>query len=611
MTRRLAIAFFYDRQGIFDDYMPVLLEGVRPFVERIVLVCNGALTPDSEAKARASCDTLIIRENKGFDVWGYKAGIESVGYDALADYDEVLFFNHTFFGPIFPFSEMFDAMAARNCDFWGISAHKAVAVNPFTLWGELPYHLNSHFIAVRKRMLASAEFGRYWNGIGPIDSYEASVLRHETRFTGHFTALGYKVDTYLDTDRYGSPYPVFFDVDETIRDRSPILKRRLFFEDSRLAAQQAIDLQRALVLIRENSDYDESLIWTNIIRSAELRTLNVNAALTSVFPDIRLLPASAPQYYGSIAVCAHVYYVDMLGELLASATGIPGRYDFIATTDTPAKKAEIERVCAADPHIARTIVRVVEQNRGRDMSALFITCRDLFLDDRYDLVCRLHTKRTPQIEPARASHFKRHLMDNLMGSGDYVTNILDMFSARPWIGLAIPPVVHISFITIGNAWLVNRPRAEKVAADLALDVPFDPHTPVAAYGTMFWFRPRALRKLFAHEWRWEDFNQEPDHKDGGLAHVLERLIAYVAQDAGFTTEHVMSTRSAAQNYTMLEYKLEQRIIGGGFGVYSVKRSLRDLLYSVANSLNVRAPRTYGVLRGAYRHTRKAVDRLRR
>jgi lipopolysaccharide biosynthesis protein len=74
---------------------------------------------------------------------------------------------------------------------------------------------------------------------------------------------------------------------------------------------------------------------------------------------------------------------------------------------------------------------------------------------------------------------------------------------------------------------------------------------------MFWFRPKALRKLFAHPWKWTDFNAEPHHVDGGLAHVLERLICYVAQDARYTTQQILSSHLASWNFAMLEYKLQK------------------------------------------------------
>jgi rhamnosyltransferase len=84
---------------------------------------------------------------------------------------------------------------------------------------------------------------------------------------------------------------------------------------------------------------------------------------------------------------------------------------------------------------------------------------------------------------------------------------------------------------------------------------------------MFWFRPKALKKLFQHPWKWSDFNQEPHHVDGGLAHALERVIAYVAQDAGYATFQVSNAELAEQNYTMLEWKLQTLLAALPYGSF--------------------------------------------
>ena len=40
-AKRLAIFFFYDRRGIVDKYVPVLLKDLRENVSEICIVCNG------------------------------------------------------------------------------------------------------------------------------------------------------------------------------------------------------------------------------------------------------------------------------------------------------------------------------------------------------------------------------------------------------------------------------------------------------------------------------------------------------------------------------------------------------------------------------------------
>ncbi|TPL96315.1 hypothetical protein FJ960_26370 [Mesorhizobium sp. B2-3-11] len=619
--RRAAIFFFYDEDGLADEYIFFLLGKLRPFVETIIFVSNGNLSKSSEMSARSAADEVVIRENTGFDVGAYSDGLKFIGYDKLGDFDEILLLNHTFYGPLFPFSEMFSEMESRDCDFWGISGHKEMVPSPFAGQGSLPSHLNSHFIAVRRAMLISHAFRNYWESMPTIRNYTDSVVIHETRFTEFFENLLYKSSIYIESSAFTSKYPVFIEIDEAVAGRAPILKRRLFFNDPIFLEQNGIDLPRALRVLQETSDYDLNLVWRNVLRSSELRNLNTNAALMSVLPDKRAKGDGAAADYGNVAVCAHVYYTDMLDEMLALTENIPVSYDFIATTDTSEKKAEIEAALAKRPGIKQTIVRVIEKNRGRDMSSLFISLRDLLIDDRYDLVCRLHTKKSPQVQSSRGNLFKRHMLENLLNTRGYVHNVLDMFQSNPSVGLAIPPIFHISYPTMGHSWFANRPKVEEIARLLKINVKFDESTPVAAYGTMFWFRPRALRKLFEHRWKWEEFNAEPDHLDGGLAHALERLIAYAAQDAGYTTQHIMCAHQAAHNYTMLEFKLQKLaslMPSGDFqwqchmlsewkkagypsaNTLSVRHSLAGLNFAVKNSLKFRAPVLFKILRPIHR-----------
>lgn len=620
--RRICLFSFYDERGLVDDYVIYFLKELGPFVARILFYSNGPLAPGAAQRLAGCVSQIVERGNVGYDVIAYKEGLQSIDFDSARACDELLMVNHTCYGPLFAFSELFDEMSRRVCDFWGITAHLAVTPNPLTGGGTLPFHLNANFIAVRGAMLRSSEFRDYWERLSPKSDFNEAVASHEAVFTEHFGKLGYRVEAYLDCQKYGTPYPAIFDVDETIGDRSPLLKRRVFFNDPAVLEHNGADLPRALRVVAQSSTYDPALMWRNVTRAAQLRILNTNAALTSVLPDVRIKQNAPLPDCGRLAVCVHVYYVDMMDEILAQTDTIPLPFDFIATTDTAQKKAAIEASARSRGRIAQTIVRLVEENRGRDMSSLFITCRDLFLDGPYDLVCRLHTKKSPQVEAGRASHFKRHLFENLLGSAGYTTNVLDMFADNPWIGVAVPPLEHISIPTMGHAWFANREKADEVKALLGLDVSFDPDTPIAAYGTMFWFRPPALRKLFAYPWKWTDFNAEPRHIDGGLSHALERTICYVAQDARFTTQQILCPRQAGRNYAMLEYKVQKlaaSLPSGDFyaqGValenwrsagYPVSTSLRDALHFLRQAMGLlvaqKAPGVARVLRPIYRAVR--------
>ena len=74
---------------------------------------------------------------------------------------------------------------------------------------------------------------------------------------------------------------------------------------------------------------------------------------------------------------------------------------------------------------------------------------------------------------------------------------------------------------------------------MGLKVPLDDHMPVTADGTMYWFRTDTLKKMF--EWRWRDYNPEPNHVDGGLAHVQERQLETMAVQGGCGSTGVCRT----------------------------------------------------------------------
>lgn len=91
--------------------------------------------------------------------------------------------------------------------------------------------------------------------------------------------------------------------------------------------------------------------------------------------------------------------------------------------------------------------------------------------------------------------------------------------------------------------------------DLGIDIPISGEkSPIAPYGSVFWFRPKALEPLFAHGWQHSDFPPEPLPQDGTISHAIERIYPFVAQSAGYYPAVVMSKNYAVtHNDTMQAY----------------------------------------------------------
>lgn len=552
--KRIAFYLFYDKDGIVDNYIEKKISALNEFVDRVVFISNSKLTSESKSKISNVVSEIIERENIGFDVWGYKEGLEFIN-DEIDEFDEALFLNYTFFAPIFPFSELFDWSKRSDIDFWGITDHKEVSPNPFTGIGVLPRHIQSHFIAVKRSLFSTKEFKNYWSNMPMIESYQDSILQHESKFTEYFSKLGFKYDVYCNSVNYSSDYPAFIDINETLKNRCPILKRRPFFHDPLWIDKNAIDLRETLEIVDSVSDYDVGLIYENLLRNTKPKDLATNITLLRIFDSSGEVELDANL---KVCVIAHVYYADMIEEMLEQVENIPLSYDLIITTATEDSKLLIEEfIDKSTNNINHYEVRVVEENRGRDISALLITCKDIVLDKDYDLVCRLHSKKSPQNSPNQSLHFKKQMYENLTRDRGFVSKLIDFMIKKEDVGFVAPSMVHIGYPTLGHSWFTNKPGAESIAKRLNLSIPFDDFSPFAAYGTMFWFKPKAMRKLFEEKWEWNEFNKEPGHNDGSLSHIIERLLMYVAHDSGYRCFNVMSSAMAELNYTKLEYKTQR------------------------------------------------------
>ncbi len=621
-VRRAIFYLFYDSQGVVDDYVPHMLGALRPHAEHIFVVSNSRLTPISRSKLEAVADTVFVRENVGFDVWGYKQALEAFGRDTLAEYDEIILMNYTIFGPVFPFSEMFEQVEALDVDFWGLTSHAKVDPNPYGTPGipVLPEHIQSHWIAVRNRLFTSLEFQEYWDTMPMITSYAESIVNHESRFTEHFAGKGFRYEVLYPVGDFPDDHPIFQDFGLMLDARCPIVKRRIFFHEPTYLDRQAIIARNLIERVERETDYPAELIWQNVVRTVEPRTLHTNLSLLEVLPDVD--DPSRPVQPLRLAVLAHLYYEDMVDEIMEHLGRIPVDYDLYVTTSTDERKAAIEESLAAY-EISRVEVRVTEQNRGRDMSSLFISFRDVLDSGSYDLMLRVHSKRSPQNGFNQGQLFKAHMFDNLLSSPGYVNGVLRLFQENPTLGMAFPPVVAIGFPTLGHSWFTNKEVAQSWAKRMGITTEFDRSTPVAPYGTMFWFRPEALRDFTSYPFKWSDYPKEPGHSDGGLAHVQERLLAYAAMNAGFHVRAIINTRWASIAYTFIEYRMQRlssllpeaypqeqvdyitRVTDPNvFGV--VKFTLARRLPGLARLL--RGP--YRVSRGVYRGARSLAGRVR-
>lgn len=569
-AKRLLIFFFYDKDGIVDRYIPYMLDDMKKNVRDIIFVSNGKINDKSKPIVEKITKNILERENEGLDAWAYKEALESIGWEKLKLYDEVILMNHTIMGPIYPFKEMFDAMNQKDLDFWGLTKFHEVSCDPFGIieCGYIPEHIQSHFIVVRKSMLSSIEFSKYWENLPEINSYEESIAFHETQFTKHFEELGFSWKVYVDTDDLKNYCccPIIYNIVNLIKNKKcPIFKRRSFFHDyddllNSTAGEVSYELMEYL---KRNTNYNIDLIWENILRCYNMAQIKDCLQLNYVLPVDETDESRNANILKNrkVALIFHAYFKDLADSTYRYVNSMPKEADVYITTDTEEKKAFFENLFGS--HKFNKLEVILIENRGRDVSALLVGCKDFIMD--YDYVCFAHDKKVGQLEYLSVgASFAYQCLENTLGTEGYVKNIITLFDNNPQLGILMPPPPFHSvwFSKIADSWGPNYQGVRLLCDRLELNVPISKDiSPIAPLGTMFWFRPKGMKKLFNYNWEYKDFPKEPNKVDGTLLHVIERTYGLVEQDAGYYAAWCLNEKFASIMITNLNYMLSGMVSG--------------------------------------------------
>ena len=550
--KRLVIYVVYDRRGTVEEFVRFALEGMRDDAAHILAVVNGSLDDDGRRLLETVTDDILVRSNDGFDIWAHKEGLAHVG-DRIAEFDEVLLTNDTWFGPVRPYAPVFERMNDESVHFWGMTDHEWEPLNKFTNEGELPYHLQSFWIAVRKEMFLSPEWQSYWRDLPEMPSYFDAVLKHETQFTKHFQDRGYTPSVAFASEDYPTEHPALFNADLLLADGCPLIKRRPFFHYPPFLDRHAVIGRRTAAVVA-GYGYPIDLMWSNLAKNVQPKTLNTDAGMLEVLDENGAVP-EAPVRIAVIAHCADPRTVD---HVIGRLRQLPVDADLVVTTVDEESAASIRSALegAALPRIGAVDIRRVPSKHGRDMSAFFIGCRDILESDEYDLIVKIHS-RSPRKRGANiARYFRRYQLENLISSPGQFANLLALFDREPGLGAVFPPMMHIGYALAGRGWSHYREPAVEISERLGIKVPFDGATPLAPMGGMWIGRPAALRLLLEDTLTYDDYVVSK-RGDGDLARVQERLIPLALGELGYHCRTVLNQEHAGIAYANLAYKLDQ------------------------------------------------------
>lgn len=233
-----------------------------------------------------------------------------------------------------------------------------------------------------------------------------------------------------------------------------------------------------------------------------------------------------------IAAHLHIYYLDLAPELIADALRIPKLSKVVITGpwgrehfDGPLQELEARGI---------TVEVLVVPNRGKDVGGLLAAIREGGLLDS-DLVLKLHSKKSHNPETyfqaisalfgqeiRDGDHWRRALIQPLAGSAWHVDAVLKLFQDDPAVGM----VGARPFIT--SAPDANAALSRDVYARFGV-----PQGAPFVAGTMFWIRSSLLGVFVEQSLSIDEFSLDSREVEGGLEHVMERLLGGLVIGRGF------------------------------------------------------------------------------
>ena len=247
-----------------------------------------------------------------------------------------------------------------------------------------------------------------------------------------------------------------------------------------------------------------------------------------------------------VAAVIHVYYPELVPQIVKHLESIPVPFDVLVTNASEVK-FDPDQFTVGN---ADRVVVLPARNLGRDIAPLIWLANAGYLDP-YDLVLKVHTKRSSWREShdvleGTGADWRDSLLDELVGSRDRVSRILEAFDKDPTLGC----VTGGGSVAGPEHWGSNEHTLSELLRRIGLKISHDDLS--FAAGSMYWIRGFVLQGLRSLVMGPEDFEPELGQIDGTTAHAVERLIGFVTREAGYQTKTVNDAlqATASSNKTL-------------------------------------------------------------
>ena len=233
----------------------------------------------------------------------------------------------------------------------------------------------------------------------------------------------------------------------------------------------------------------------------------------------------------TIAIQIHVFYEDLLIDIINKLNLIPLKYDLFISTISNEKKTFVEK-CLFNSTANNYEIKIFK-NIGRDVFPFITQMKTKF--KKYKYICHIHTKKSNH-KSLLGANWRNYIYSNLFGNQNIVLgNILD-FEKNEKLGFIFPEIYYdlkkdvYGFDNVDFA--LNKPNKKymniilqrifkKTKIGVKLEFPA---------GNMFWAKTKAIYQIFNIRLK---FPKEQNQTNETIMHGIERIWLYLVKLNGY------------------------------------------------------------------------------
>lgn len=235
-------------------------------------------------------------------------------------------------------------------------------------------------------------------------------------------------------------------------------------------------------------------------------------------------------YY--IAIQVHIYYEDLIEEIIDKTNNIPFKYDLYISTTSLMKKEIIEKNVKNYSKCRFYEIKIFE-NKGRDILPFLIQMKNKV--KKYKYICHIHTKKS-QHNVILGENWRNYLYQNLLGNKRIISEIISDFENNEKIGFIFPDAFYEIIKSIDNYDNIIHYNSNKKDMNFILNKifpGFEINNKINfPFGNMFWARVNAIHQIFYLRF-YKIFPYELNQLNDTIMHAIERIWLYLVKLNGY------------------------------------------------------------------------------